>query len=234
MKLSIGKINRQTASDQVYDLIVKKIADGEWKKGEKIPSEIELAQSLGVSRVTLKMALQKLNTLGIIETRVGEGSFVCDFSFHSFLSELLKSNLIVDNTAEINQFRILMEYCVMRLTVLKPIDPQKLNALELSLKKMKQAIESGDDSIYHKAHYNFHYTICEMSNNKLFIQLYNSLKDVLFDMYKANSETTWMVYGKDETIKHHSDILDGIKNRDFKKLTELQDALLTDEYLSSM
>ena len=71
METNIEKVNRRTVADQVFHIILKKISSGEWKIGEKIPSEIELAQDLGVSRTTLKMALQKLNTLGMLETRVG-------------------------------------------------------------------------------------------------------------------------------------------------------------------
>lgn len=233
MEPKIGKINRQTVTDQIYDIIVKKIADGEWKKGEKIPSEIELARELGVSRVTLKMALQKLNALGIIETRVGEGSFVCDFSFHSFLSELLKSKLITDNTNEINQFRVLIEYCVLRLVTLNPVDESHMKALEAELQQMKDAILQDDDNAFHRAHYNFHYEICKMSGNKLFIQLYDSLKAVFYDVYKANSETTWHVYGKRETISHHQKLFDGIRNRDDEELSKLQNELLEDEYLKA-
>lgn len=231
MGTNIDTVHRQTVTDQVYDIIVRKIANGTWKKGEKIPSEIDLARDLGVSRVTLKMALQKLNTLGIIETRVGEGSFVCDFSFRSFLSELLKSNLLTDDRNEINQFRILIEYCVLRLATLTPIPPEKLEDLEKTLSQMEQAIAQGDGDAFHRAHYHFHFSICQLSGNKLFIQLYESLKEVLFDVYKANSETTWLIYGKEETISHHQKLLDGIRERDTEKLTQLQNELLEDEYL---
>lgn len=174
MGKNIDTIHRQTVTDQVYDIIVRKIANGTWKKGEKIPSEIELARDLGVSRVTLKMALQKLNTLGIIETRVGEGSFVCDFSFRSFLSELLRSNLLADDRNEINQFRVLIEYCVLRLATLAPVPAEKLKDLEETLIQMGRAIEEGDSDAFHTAHYHFHFSICQLSGNKLFIQLYES------------------------------------------------------------
>lgn len=233
MEKNIDTIHRQTVTDQVYDIIVRKIANGTWKKGEKIPSEIDLARELGVSRVTLKMALQKLNTLGIIETRVGEGSFVCDFSFRSFLSELLRSDLLTDDRNEINQFRILIEYCVLRLATMTPIPPEKLADLEETLRQMEQAIDQDDIDAFHTAHYHFHFSICQLSGNKLFIQLYGSLKDVLFDVYKANSETTWHIYGKEETISHHQELFDGIRDRDTKKLTRLQDELLKDEYLQA-
>lgn len=116
METNIEKVNRRTVADQVFHIILKKISSGEWKIGEKIPSEIELAQDLGVSRTTLKMALQKLNTLGMLETRVGEGSFVCEFSFNSLFSELLRCNLLTGNNSELNQFRVLWNTacCVSR------------------------------------------------------------------------------------------------------------------------
>ena len=233
MGTNIDTIHRQTVTDQVYDIIVRKIANGIWKKGEKIPSEIELARDLGVSRVTLKMALQKLNTLGIIETRVGEGSFVCDFSFHSFLSELLRSNLLTDDQNEIEQFRVLIEYCVLRLVTLTPPPPEKLETLEEALDQMEQAIDQDDKEAFHMAHYHFHFAVCKLSGNKLFIQLYEALKEVLFDVYKANSETTWHIYGKEETISHHQKLLDGIRECDTEKLSRLQDELLRDEFLQS-
>ena len=60
--MALKKVQRTSVSDQAYDILVKKITNGEWKAGEKIPSEIELAKQLGISRVSLKIALQKLNT----------------------------------------------------------------------------------------------------------------------------------------------------------------------------
>ena len=42
METNIEKVNRRTVADQVFHIILKKISSGEWKIGEKIPSEIEL------------------------------------------------------------------------------------------------------------------------------------------------------------------------------------------------
>ncbi len=47
-----------------------------WKPGQKLPSENELAAQFGVSRVTVRNALQRLSGLGLLETRFGEGSFI--------------------------------------------------------------------------------------------------------------------------------------------------------------
>ena len=230
METNIEKVNRRTVADQVFHIILKKISSGEWKIGEKIPSEIELAQDLGVSRTTLKMALQKLNTLGMLETRVGEGSFVCEFSFNSLFSELLRCNLLTGNNSELNQFRVLVEYCVLRLAVLNPITEDEIGALEVHLNEMKRTIETDNEDGFH---YAFHYCICQMSKNKLFIQLYESFKDTFFDIYKANSRTTWQILGKQETLNHHQKLFDSIKAKNVQQMSELQEELLTDEYLNA-
>ena len=46
--MALKKVQRTSVSDQAYDILVKKITNGEWKAGEKIPSEIELAKQLGI------------------------------------------------------------------------------------------------------------------------------------------------------------------------------------------
>ena len=50
--MAIYKISRESISDQVFGQMKELILEGEWKPGEKIPSENELAQQFGVSRVS--------------------------------------------------------------------------------------------------------------------------------------------------------------------------------------
>ena len=59
--------------------------------------------------MSVRMALQKLNTLGLIETRVGEGSFVRDFSLGPFLSEISFIYSSDEKYREVRQLRELLE-----------------------------------------------------------------------------------------------------------------------------
>ena len=103
------KIVKVSIVDQVCDAVKKDIMNGTWKAGEKIPSESELAEQFGVNRLSVRMALQKLNTLGLIETRVGEGSFVRDFSLGPFLSEISFIYSSDEKYREVRQLRELLE-----------------------------------------------------------------------------------------------------------------------------
>lgn len=231
--MALKKVQRTSVSDQAYDILVKKITNGEWKAGEKIPAEIELAKQLGISRVSLKIALQKLNTLGVTETRVGEGTFVCDFSLKSLFSELFRSNIFGLDHNKINEFRVLIEYCAMRLAVLNPPNPAALARLNEVLASMAESVQSGDDDTYHNLHYNFHRLICEMGKNELFLQLYDSISEVMYDTLRANSEMTWNHFPRSESIQHHRELLEALEQRDLARLTKVQDDLLLDQYLRS-
>ena len=74
--MAIQKISRASIGDQVYQQMKDQIVNGEWKAGDRLPSENELAEQFGVSRVTVRGALQKLAALGLIETKLGDGSYV--------------------------------------------------------------------------------------------------------------------------------------------------------------
>lgn len=61
---------------QVQDLLIQRMADGEWRPGEMLPSEPELADLFGVSQGTIRKALDKLVHLNLVVRRQGKGTFV--------------------------------------------------------------------------------------------------------------------------------------------------------------
>lgn len=63
---------------QIHNQLRENIEDGKWKVGEKIPAERELAADFDVSRMTLRQAIQALVDEGILERRVGSGTFVAN------------------------------------------------------------------------------------------------------------------------------------------------------------
>ncbi|MEO3388727.1 FadR/GntR family transcriptional regulator [Mesorhizobium sp. CAU 1741] len=65
-----------TLSDQVYEQIYQAISHGYWKVGEKMPTEVELAERFGVSRPVLREALMRLRIDGVVESRQGAGTRV--------------------------------------------------------------------------------------------------------------------------------------------------------------
>ncbi len=63
---------------QIHDDIKRKIEENIWKVGDRIPSERELSLHFGVSRMTLRQAIQNLSDEGILERKVGSGTYVAN------------------------------------------------------------------------------------------------------------------------------------------------------------
>ena len=63
---------------QVYDIIVRKVAQGQWKPGEALPSEHALARELGVSQGTIRKVLDGLTLEKLLERRQGKGTFIAE------------------------------------------------------------------------------------------------------------------------------------------------------------
>lgn len=64
--------------EQLVEQIKSMIAQGVYQKGSLLPSEKELMESTGVSRITVREALRILSQAGVIETRRGKGSYVLE------------------------------------------------------------------------------------------------------------------------------------------------------------
>ncbi|MEI3612778.1 GntR family transcriptional regulator [Pseudogracilibacillus sp. SO30301A] len=74
----IDRDNRLPLYIQLKDLIIEKIENGEWKRGEVLPTEMELQKTLEVSRTTVRQALTELVFEGILERKQGKGTYVAD------------------------------------------------------------------------------------------------------------------------------------------------------------
>ncbi|MFJ9855554.1 GntR family transcriptional regulator [Streptomyces sp. NPDC101150] len=72
-----GEITRPTPMYmQVADALAQAIKAGEYEPGRKLPSETELIERYGISRLTVRSAIAELRTMGLVESRQGQGSFV--------------------------------------------------------------------------------------------------------------------------------------------------------------
>ena len=70
---------KQPLYDQLVDILTEKI-DHEFRPGDLMPSERELSERYGLSRTTVRLALQELERLGLVVRQHGRGTFVADRS----------------------------------------------------------------------------------------------------------------------------------------------------------
>lgn len=84
---------RGSKYQRIYRTLQAAIASGEYKTGQRLPSESELVKKFGASRITVNRALRELQLLGTIERRAGSGSYVRaeverSYTFGLFIPEL--------------------------------------------------------------------------------------------------------------------------------------------------
>lgn len=111
------KIKKLSAADMVCEKLKEMITEGEWAIGEKLPAEQELANIFGVNRLTVRIALQRVNALGVLQTRVGEGTFVTNFSFPDLIAEL--SDFYVNDKVinDATEYRKVLELEAVKLAI---------------------------------------------------------------------------------------------------------------------
>ena len=88
-KTTLKRVKRKSVSSQVYEQLKAQVLHRVWLPGTKIPSENLLPHQLGVSRVSVREGLQRLVSLGLLETRHGEGTFVCEYDAGTSMNALL-------------------------------------------------------------------------------------------------------------------------------------------------
>lgn len=107
--LLIDRNSPVPAYQQIANDISKRISQHEWHVDEKLPSEMELSQNYGVSRVTLRQAMGQLEKDGIIEKFQGKGAFVKN-NPRRLVQDLIFPSLDMDNPVPNPIFsRIIME-----------------------------------------------------------------------------------------------------------------------------
>src|SRR2546430_9607739 len=86
--MSIAPIKSTRISEAIVRQVKAMIAEGRLKSGDQLPPERDLAQKFVVSRTSVREALRALESLGLIEIRPGEGTFVRGVSVESLIEPL--------------------------------------------------------------------------------------------------------------------------------------------------
>lgn len=200
-------IKRQSVRGQIFDQIKNKITSGAWQPGTKIPSEKDLTKMLGVSRLSIREALQKLVALDLLETHQGDGTYVKEREGNIFTGGALPFlALSRPGVFEILQFRRILEAGAVELAVANASE-EDIESLSSIVERMRKA--SGD-AAYSTEDFNFHMALVALSGNVVIVNLYEAMKHIILESI-INMQTS---QGKKNAAKYHGALVEDFRKRD--------------------
>ncbi len=181
-------IEKASVKDQTLEQIKNYILSGVVPLGERLPSERALADVLGVGRYSVREALKVLEAVGLLESRVGEGTFLTTNTGASF-GRILGLSLATwgGTIIELLDARKMIEVEAARAAAERATREQN-RRIEIELRAMHANMDRVRE--YLKADMNFHRRIGEASQNAIISQFVNNLIDLLEEvMQETHSDS---------------------------------------------
>jgi GntR family transcriptional regulator, transcriptional repressor for pyruvate dehydrogenase complex len=160
---SVTPIPRTTLTASAFEQLISHVVKGSWKEGDRIPPERELCQQLGIARTSLREALKAMELVGMVDSRVGDGTFVCPRS--EFLSRpLLWAFTGADHNElrEIMEARMLIEENLAGLAAERASN-EEIAAIGGAVQEMRDGIAKGESIL--DADMGFHLAISSGARN---------------------------------------------------------------------
>ncbi|XUU60819.1 FadR/GntR family transcriptional regulator [Erythrobacter sp. HA6-11] len=190
----------QSVAEQIAELIDQ----GAYAPGTRLPGERELAEKLGVSRVTIREAEIALQAVGRLEIKTGSGVYVSE------KVPAIGGNLPQASAFEVTEARLLVESEAAALAA--------HNISEEAIERLAGLVEqmaSDDEEVANAADEQFHLTIAEASNNAAMVHTIKSLWQMREEIpeVKATYEAVCVHDAKSRTEEHRA-VFDALKVRD--------------------
>lgn len=185
----LQRIDRETEvariKDFALDQLKQYIASGSVGPGQRLPSERELAERLGVGRNSLREAIKVLEAVGLVESRVGDGTYIVDQT-GARIGETIGLALAVwgGTIVEILEARQMLEVQAASVAA-EHATLNDLHALTRELSNMEAAGERMQE--YLKADMNFHRLVAQAAKNSIVARIISELIDLLEEVLRESS-----------------------------------------------
>jgi GntR family transcriptional repressor for pyruvate dehydrogenase complex len=196
---------------RLYEQIVERIRDrilkGELKPGDQLPTERELAERFGVSRVAVREAIKTLVQTGLVEVQPGRGTFVVDKANYAVRQSLhLAVQMQQNDRSLVNlmQIREILEPEIAALAA-EHATPEHIADMQAAIAAMDSAADTPD--VYTQADLDFHQAVTSASQNDLIPILIDPVVDLLLE----HRRRTFTIDGAPQRAQaHHKRILSAI------------------------
>lgn len=217
-------IHRTKLCEDVEQRIVEYIRTEQWTAGTKLPSESDLAQTLDVSRATVRSAIKHLQQAGVLYSRSGSGTYVSDAaSFVLESKELASVSADPQTIHSLIQARYILEPQLAALACNNATD-EEIDCLFEILQIMRQHPDK--HSLILNGH-RFHQCVAQFSHNNVLYGFFQSAASQLRGLRVIDSLTVDIFL---EGIQEHQAIANAIRDRDAALAKQLMRSHLKKDY----
>ncbi len=219
--MTFAKIETKRKHLYVAEQILKAINDGVYKPGDKLPPERELAEQMQVSRNSIREALSALQVLNIVESKVGDGTYIKKpLEISTLKAQILPILEESDSPFKIFEARGVLEMGVVELAM-ENADAADIERIHTALKHMEEQADAQNYTDYLKANLDFHLAIAKATANPIVERMMSLLwettsqrllNEMLIDYWQKNILSS---------VEIHKQIFAAIKNHDKEKMRSL-------------
>ncbi len=219
----LKKLNNESVVQRVINCLTDAMINKELRPGDKIPTELELSETLGVGRNSIREAIKILVYLGVLEIRRAEGTFVCEGFTESMIDPMIYGIILdkADSYDNLMELREMMESGVVRLAMTKYTE-EDMHNLEEKLSLMKAEIDKGPQNTQatFEADNAFHDAVSSMGHNPL-IDKINRVVQMLTWSIRLETVTHMVETGRGQKLyEAHEKIWQMLKERNHSDLNQ--------------
>ena len=229
MPEAFAPVLKQSLSDRLAQRIRETIQRGEYQTGDRLPSIMEMAKNFGVGHPTVREALTKLETIGVVEIRHGSGVYVNR-------SEEVLVLASPDYAGTVTK-KLLLDLVHTRMSLeMQSVADAVKNGTAEHFQEMRRLLTTaqqnfGNEDVLHTSNMGFHGQIAVASGNTVLAQL---LK-VLVELFSDEQRLILGIHGpRERDHQEHLGILEALEKRDAplgvermrQHLEGVQDAIL--------
>jgi GntR family transcriptional repressor for pyruvate dehydrogenase complex len=209
--MDLNPIQKASATAKVFEALYEMIATGRYKRGQKLPPQEELARQLGVSRNTLREAVNKLSTMGLLVSRQGVGTVVEPPTPGGYLSSL-GGQFLLDplSVREFIEARICIERNAVRLAVARAGE-QDIERLRTTLEQQGRALKRGDAAEFTRHDTAFHLELTKICGNRVLLKFLQTIHDML---QRFIGEVAQLPGAVEDALGFHARVTEAIADRD--------------------
>ncbi len=161
-------------ANPLRDAILDKLHSGQWRAGDRLPTERELSEQHGVSRTTVRKALLELKQQGLIEQTVGSGTYVAEHAGLRLGQRVVQDSSQTTSPAELMEARLALEPAIIEMAI--------RNANAADLRRMEQCCAEAEQAQTLEAfeHWDaeLHQAIADAAHNSFVANVFGLMKTV--------------------------------------------------------